>query len=134
MLPPTAFPDPDIAVLTLAAAARADVPAACDGLRALLGAHDADRVVCDVTAITADLAIVDVLARLQLTALRLGCQLHLRGASRELAGLLVFCGLRDVLPSERPALSALGRDGRQAEEREHPVGVEERVQAGDPPA
>lgn len=135
MSPPPSFSDPDIAVMTLAGATRADVPAACDGLRALVGARDAGVVVCDVTAIRADLVSVEVLARLQLTALRLDCRLNLRGASRELRGLLVFCGLRDVLPSEPPqrTASALGRDGGQAEEREHPLGVEERVQAGDPP-
>ena len=127
------FSDPDIVVMVLGTGAGADLPAVCAGLRALVGARDADVVVCDVTAIAVDLVTVDVLARLQLTALRLGCRLHLRGASRELAGLLVSCGLRDVLPSERPAPSALGRDRGQPEEREQSRRVEEGVEARDPP-
>ena len=133
-LPP--FSDPDTAVMTLATHARTDVPAACDGLRALVGARDADVVVCDVAGIAADLMTVEVLARLRLTALRLGCRLELRDASRELQQLLGFCGLRDVLPSERLELDrlALGWDGGQAEEGEPPRGVEEGVEPGDPPA
>ena len=138
MLPLPPFSDPDTALMTLATHARTDVPAACDGLRELVGARDADLVVCDVTGIAADLMTVEVLARLRLTALRLGCRLELRGASRELQQLIGFCGLRDVLPGERLARLddrlALGRDGGQAEEGEPPRGVEEGVEPGDLPA
>ena len=101
MLPLPPFSDPDTAVMTLATHARTDVPAACDGLRELVGAHDAEVVVCDVAGIAADLMTVEVLARLQLTALRLGCHLQLRNASCELRRLLGFCGLGDVLPGEQ---------------------------------
>lgn len=136
MLPLPPFSDPDTTVMTLATHARTDVPAACDGLRELVGARRADVVVCDVTAIGADLMTVEVLARLRLTALRLGCRLELRNASPELQQLLAFCGLRHVLPSERLERLdlALGRHGGQAEEGEPPRRVEEGVEAGDPPA
>ena len=103
MLPLPPISDPDTAVMTLATHARADVPAACDGLRELVGARDADVVVCDVAAIAADLMTIEVLARLRLTARRLGCRLELRNASCALQELIGFCGLRDVLPSERRA-------------------------------
>ena len=101
MLPLPPFSDPDTAVMTLATHARTDVPAACDGLRELVGARDSEVVVCDVAGIAADLMTIEVLARLRLTALRLGCRLELRNASSELQQLLGVCGLRDVLPSER---------------------------------
>jgi hypothetical protein len=123
--------------MTLATHARTDVPAACDGLRALVGARAAEVVVCDVAGIAADLMTVEVLARLQLTALRLGCRLELRNASCELRQLLGFCGLLDVLPGERlQRLDGLapGRDGGQAEQGKPARRVEEGVEPGDPPA
>jgi hypothetical protein len=86
--------------MTLTSLARADVPAACERLRALIGARDADVVVCDVGELVADLTAVEVLARLRLTAQRLGCGLRLRGPSRGLEQMLAFCGLCDVLPVE----------------------------------
>ena len=117
--------------MTVATIARADVPTACAGLRALVGASDADVVVCDVGALAADLVAIETLARLRLTARRLGCGLRLRGASRALEQLLAFCGLCDVLPVEDGLI--LGRNGGQPEQREQPLGVEERVEARDPP-
>ena len=137
--------------MTVVAVAHADAARLCERLRALVGACDAVVVVCDVGALEADLAAVEVLARLRLTARRLGCGLRLRGASRALEQMVVFCGLCDVLAAEdEPGLidanpsatsenapgspAGLGRDGGEAEEREHPGGVEERVDAGDPPA
>ena len=94
---------------------------------------DPDVIVCDVRGRDADLVTVEALARLRLAARRLGCGLRLRGASRELAEIVAFCGLCDVLAVEEDDLLA-GRDGGEAEEREHPRGVEERVDARDPPA
>jgi len=52
----------------------------------------------NVAGVRADAGTVDALARLQLTASRHGCQFRLRGASSELRELVVFMGLRDVLP------------------------------------
>jgi hypothetical protein len=90
-----------------------------------------------VARVAADLPTVELLARLKLTAQRLGCRLALRDASPALDALLQLCGLRDALPGERRQrlgrVGALGRDERQPEEREHPLGVEERVQTGDAP-
>jgi anti-anti-sigma regulatory factor len=106
--------------------ARADVPALCAELRALVRAAGADRVVCDVGALVRpDIATVDALACLQFAALRLGCRLRLRRASSELQELLGLMGLAETLGLEV---------GRQAEEREQRLGVEEEGELGDPAA
>lgn len=132
VLPPQAIPDPDTAVMTLASISRAEVPIVCERLRALVGASDPDIVVCDVRGLAADVVAVEALARLRLTARRLGCGLRLRGASRALEQTVAFCGLCDVLPVEG-ALGGIRWHGRQPEEREPARGVEERVEARDPP-
>ena len=75
---------------------------------------------------------VEALARLRLTARRLGCGLRLRGPSRALEQVLAFCGLCDVLPVEGE-LGGLRWYGGEPEQREQPRGVEERVEARDPP-
>jgi STAS domain-containing protein len=80
-------------------------------------------VVCDVGGLAPDIAAVDVLARLQLTARRLGVEIRLRHASSELLELIAFAGLRDVLRVE---------PRRQPEEREQRLGVEEERELGDP--
>ncbi len=80
-------------------------------------------IVFDVGALAPDAVAVDVLARLQLAARRLGLEIRLRHASRELQQLLAFVGLRDVLRVEA---------GGQAEEREQRVGVEEERELDDP--
>lgn len=131
MLSPQPLFEPDTAVMTLAPMTRADVSTACTRLRALVGASDADVVVCDVGALEADLVAVETLARLRLTARRLGCGLRLRGASRALEQMLAFCGLCDVLPVEEGLV--LRGNGGQPEQREQALGVEERVEARDPP-
>jgi hypothetical protein len=82
-------------------------------------------IVCDVGALAPDAVTVDALARLQLSARRRGLELRLRHASSELQDLLAFVGLGDVLRVEA---------GREPEEREQRVGVEEERQLGDPPA
>jgi hypothetical protein len=66
-----------------------------------------------------DLAVVDGLARLQLTASRLGGDVELSDVTAALDELLELVGL-------------LGQMRRQVEDREEPVGVEERVDPGDP--
>jgi anti-anti-sigma regulatory factor len=71
-----------------------------------------------------DLATIDGLARLQLTARRLGRRVRLRDPSPALSELLDLFGLADVLRVE---------PRRQPEEREQPLGIEERVEMGDPP-
>ena len=57
-------------------------------------------LVCDVGALVPDAAAIDALARLQLHARRLGAEIRLRHASRELQELLDFAGLGDVLRVE----------------------------------
>jgi hypothetical protein len=66
------------------------------------------------------MATVDVLARLQLLARRKGGTLVVEDLCGELADLLDLAGLRRQV-------------GGQAEGGEDPLGVEEAVEAGDPP-
>jgi hypothetical protein len=54
-------------------------------------------VICDVDALEANAMTVDALARLQLTAVRHGLRIRLRGASLELLELIGFMGLENVL-------------------------------------
>jgi ABC-type transporter Mla MlaB component len=108
---------------------RAAVPELCERVRVWLEGSDAELVVCDVALVHPDAATVDVLARLQLTARRLGLLVRLSRASRELQELLAFMGLRDVLPALGPA-SRLGPQ-RQTEEWEQGRRVEERVESDD---
>ena len=103
----------------------ADAAALCERARSELERSGAEVLVCDVAGLThPDAGTIEALARLQLTARRLGCRIHLRDPSPELRGLLDLVGLADVLRVEA---------GRQPEEREQPLGVEERVEMGDPP-
>ena len=56
-------------------------------------------MICDVSGvIDPDAVAVDALARLQLTARRLGYQIKLRSACHDLQELLALMGLRDVVP------------------------------------
>jgi hypothetical protein len=80
-------------------------------------------IVCDVGTLAPDAATVDVLARLQLAARRLGREVRLRNASGELRDLIAFVGLRDVLRVE---------PGWEPEEREQPFRVEEERELDDP--
>jgi hypothetical protein len=80
---------------------------------------------CQVDGLEADAFTLDLLARLELTARRLGADLLLVNASRELRELVEFAGLSAALRLEPE---------RQAEQREEPFGVEEERQLDDPPA
>jgi anti-anti-sigma regulatory factor len=71
-----------------------------------------------------DIGTVDALARLQLSARRLGRRLRLRDVPLELRELIELAGLSRVLGVE-PVW--------QAEEREVALHVEKRVQPGDLP-
>ena len=102
-----------------------DLAALCERVRRELADTPGTTLVCDVRALAAaDAGMVGALARLQLTARRLGCDVRLRGPSPELCELLDLCGLAGVLRVEAR---------RQSEEREQPLRVEERVEMGDPP-
>jgi ABC-type transporter Mla MlaB component len=120
--------EPGTLVLAVVApVTRAHVPRLCAGVRSLLEASGADRLVYDVGALgDPDAATVDALARLRLTARRLHCEVRLRNASPRLRELLALVGLSDVLP----CCPASGLDG-QPEHGEQVRRVQERVDPGD---
>jgi len=80
---------------------------------------------CDVSSLGADLSTVDALARLQLLARRAGREVRLQNASPELWALLSLVGLDEVLRVE---------SGREAEQREERVRLEEKREFRDPAA
>jgi hypothetical protein len=87
------------------------------------GRHSLYHVDCDVGHLAcADIEIVNALARASLNTRRQGERLRIVNASLELQELIAFAGLDAVL---------LGRRRRQPEEREEPLGVEERGKADD---
>ncbi len=90
----------------------------CDRVWALLLADGTRTVVCDVPG-EVDLSVVDVLARLQLTARRLDAFLRVRTSGDGLEALLALTGLGDAVPDR---LEARGQ-AEAAEQR----GVEEVV-------
>ena len=71
-----------------------------------------------------DIATVDALAQLALAAKRLGLELRLADAPKELLELVALTGLGEALRVE---------PGRQPEEGKQPLGVEEERHLGDPP-
>jgi hypothetical protein len=107
----------------------ADVPAWCERARALLARGHADLFVCLGANVAADVVAVDLVARLQLVGRRLGRRVVVGHGSAGLRELLTFVGLDSVVPCEgRLFLQA----GRQAEEGEEAIGVEERRELDDP--
>jgi ABC-type transporter Mla MlaB component len=123
---------PTLALVIAGQVARDNGAALCERVRALLGDSDARLVVCDVAGLSdADIATIDALARLQLTARRLGGTIRLRHAPVELRELLVMAGLAEVVPcSERLPVEPRG----ETEQREELRGVEEGADPADPPA
>jgi anti-anti-sigma regulatory factor len=80
---------------------------------------------CDLRHVPlADIATVGALARASLNTRRLGSRLCVLNASPELQELIAFAGLDELL---------LGRRRRQPEEREQPLGIEERGEPDDLP-
>lgn len=90
---------------------------------------DVEVVVGRVAGVPPDLALVDALARLQLTVRRFGSSIRLRNPSRELLDLLDLVGLADLVGARDLPLDA----GRETEGGEQ-LGVEEVVPGRDPPA
>ena len=89
--------------------AREGIPAICERARVLLECCDAGRVACDVDALAEpDVVTIDGLARLQLTARRLGYRVELQRACGELEQLLLLTGLGDVLPCAGPGPGSSG--------------------------
>ena len=107
---------------------RAAVLGLCERVRRLLAAGGADLVTCDVAELAhPDATALDALARLQLTARRVGGSIRLRNAPVALRDVLALTGLRDVLAPGGLHLEASG----QVEQREQ-VGVDEEVDPADP--
>jgi anti-anti-sigma regulatory factor len=120
--------DPSTIVVVLGGRlSRADIVGLCERVATWIGRSEASVVVCDVTAVVdPDAVTIDALARLQLTARRLGRQLRIRHTSTELQELLIFTGLNEVIPlCAKLAIEARG----QAEQGEQTRRVEEE---GDP--
>ncbi|MGH9025107.1 MAG: STAS domain-containing protein [Acidimicrobiia bacterium] len=110
---------------------RSQVLGFCARVRALLVYSEADAVICDLDTVACPSGVtLDVLARLQLTASRLGRDLRLRNTCHELECLLEFAGLAAVVGMGPERL--LGARG-QAEQRKQPGGVEEEREPGDLP-
>jgi len=65
----------------------------CAQVRRLLGTGDVDIVTCDLSGAVPDLGSIDALARLQLTAKRLGGHIRLRSTAPELSELIDFVGV-----------------------------------------
>ena len=78
---------------------RADIPTFCERVRKRFEQCQGRVVICDAGAVTdPDAVAVDAVARLQLTAKRLGCELILRHASAELEELIALAGLSEIVP------------------------------------
>ncbi|MEV1333830.1 STAS domain-containing protein [Micromonospora costi] len=99
---------------------RADIPALCADLAELLRGRGPGVVTCDVDGVVRpDVVTVEALARLGLTARRHGWRLVVSGGDPGLWRLVALLGLAPVLRES----------GRQPEQREQALGVEE---VGDP--
>lgn len=86
----------------------------------------AERLVCDVAGVARpDASTLDLIARLALTARRLGREMQLRHVSAPLEDLLRFVGLADVGELRVEA-------ERKAEEREEVLRVQEERDPVDP--
>ncbi len=106
---------------------RAEIASLCDGARALLDANDAELVVVDLDGLVdPDVVTVDAMARLQVTARRLGRGVRFRGACREVHELVALTGLGEVLHFDD---GSRFEPRGETEQREHGLGVEEE---GDP--
>jgi len=81
---------------------RAFVPVLCEWIRTALASCAGSVVICDVAnVVEPSAATVEALARAQLTALRAGGLVRLRGADDDLCCLLDLMGLEDdVLPRD----------------------------------
>jgi hypothetical protein len=89
-----------------------------------MGASLPRSLICDLRALGgADAETIDLLARLQLAAGRHGRTLRFLHAPPDLVDLIAFAGLDAVLCVE---------PGREAEQGEDAVGVEEERQLDDP--
>jgi hypothetical protein len=86
-------------------------------------------LVLDARELEADVATVDLLARITLEARRAGAGVRVQHASDELRDLLALAGLADVVPCLDDSVV---EPRRQAEHREELLGVEEEGDRSDP--
>lgn len=137
---PPVGPLPEMLVMP-SAPSRGDVESMRDDVRELAGCEGDP--MCDVGGVAEpDADTIEVLARLQLLALRVGVRFRFSSACEELRDLLALTGLADVLPCDAPCdpphQRADGRSGveslRQAEQREQALRVEEERDPRDPSA
>ncbi|MFI0817831.1 STAS domain-containing protein [Streptomyces sp. NPDC021098] len=127
---PPALP-PAVLVLDRPPETRAEVERLCEWLRELALHSAPGPVTVDVGAARRPgLAMVEALARLRLTARRLGREMKLANTGGELAAILARAGLEEVLTA--PATLRI-EPGWEAEQGEQPLGVQEGVEPGDPP-
>jgi hypothetical protein len=134
MRPPRPPPPPDpgpVVVSIEGWIARAGIPGLCDRVRSVLETSGCgELVICDVAGIAEpDAVIVEALARVQLTARRIGRRIWLRHACGELTDLVALMGLAEVLPV---VAGLLVEAGGQAEEREERLRVEEERDPAEP--
>lgn len=110
---------PEAVVLVVDGRIGSDDAAVLSGrARALLEEQGAAVLVCDVGTLTEpDVGTVDTLARLQLTARRLGRRLRLRGASPRLRELLSLTGLVDVVAPDPGDSCRGGGDRHRGDDR-----------------
>ena len=103
----------------------------CARVRVMLEGSGADLVVCDVSSLgDPDAGTIDALARMQLTARRLGRRVQLRHACADLQDLVAFTGLGDVLPLYGTLRLETRRQPKEGEESR---GVEEEADPDDTP-
>ena len=107
-----------------------DLPTLCAGVRTRIERIGATVVVIDLGAVVVpDAVTVDAMARLALTARRLGCEVQVRDVPPEVQELLALTGLDDVVAE----LGGLPRElEREPEEREDALHVEEEGELDDP--
>lgn len=133
-MPPSPPSRPSTGVLAIAGPiAHVDVPGLCAQPRHVLLQSDAAVVLCDVAGLASNAVAVDALARMQLTARRVGGRIRLRRISPELDELLSFAGLSEAL-GRGPGPPAGGlrlQPRRQPEVAEQPRRVEEAVDRDD---
>jgi ABC-type transporter Mla MlaB component len=129
-------PGPGGTVLVMSGPVTRDaIPAMCERALRLLQGCDTGPVACDVGGIAEpDATTIDALARLQLTARRIGRRVELRSACEELEDLLTLTGLLGVLTvgGPVPVVASAVEAWREAELREQAPRVEEEADPDDP--
>ncbi|SFK48068.1 STAS domain-containing protein [Streptomyces pini] len=139
-------PGREAASLVLAAdgpVTRAGIPRLCERLHRVLNRTRTDPVVVDAGEFcAADMVTVEALARMQLTARRMGRRIRLGEADDELLRLIAWAGLDGAVPTVGAGAGAVPCRGRSAgseargqpEQGEQPRGVQKGVERGDPAA